>query len=391
MSRQWIMATALLLGACVPEAPTGDELFTRVEFVQATPGESDVEARAIQIIDEATESCFLAAETFTSEPVADALIAAQGRGVDVKVVGDADLASQPGFERLQASLQPVFGQVPIRYGDGPLAYNPQLVDIVQRAGDHNRMTHNFVVCDERRVLTMTGGFGPTDVHQVGLDALSFLMGQDFADEFTQLYGGTFASTLSTFNGPLKSITDAREHYDSDQGRVQIYFGPQERLMKRVIDRVYTARASVQVIAEEFTSRELADALRYKAEAGFTVEVVIAAGNEDVPSSRYDSLVSAFATLDNATVKLAPEVAMNVVLVDAEVSPIDGARHAESAMFLSEPILSGTSTVEGQVTTSRASDAFSDANMFVFNRTRDEPRWQFDAVQRATRLVFGGAQ
>ncbi len=386
-----MIAVVSAFAGCSSERPSTQEMFNRVEFVSATPGDSDIEARALRIIGGAETSCFLAAETFTSEPIASALVAAQGRGVDVQVVGDADLSTQAGFALLARELQPVFGQIPMRFGDGPLSYNPELVDIIDRAGEHNRMTHNFLVCDERQVLSVTGGFGPTDVVQTGIEAFSFYMGQDFADEFTQLFGGVFASTLSSFNGPLKSITDNREHYDSDQGRVQIYFGPQERLIKRVVDHVYAARASVYVVAEELTSSDLTNALRYKAEAGFDVQVVVAAGNEDVDSSRYAELASAFRTLDNASIGLLADVAVNAVIIDSEVSPIDGARHAETAMFLSEPLLSGTSVLDGQVSTARASDAFCDANMFVFNRTPSEQRWQFDAIANAMRPVFAGAQ
>ena len=51
--------------------------------------------------------------------------------------------------------------------------------------------------------------------------------------------------------------------------------PQERLVKEPIDRVYSARVSVHIAAAEFSNRELARALRYKAEAGFDVRLVTA--------------------------------------------------------------------------------------------------------------------
>lgn len=389
--KRWIPIALLGLTACAPERPNETELFNQVSFVSAAPGASDIEARAISIIEGASTSCWIAAETFTSTAIADALISAQARGLDVRAIGDVDLRDQAGFRRLAESLQPVFGELPMRFGDGPLEYNPQLVDTVARAGDHNRMTHNFLVCDEQRVLTVTGGFGDGDVFQTGMDARSFYLGKDYADEFTQLYGGVFASTLSTFNGPLKSTTDHREFYDSDQGRVRVYFGPQERLMKRVIDSVYAARASVEVVTEELTSADLAAALRYKAEAGFEVRVVVARAGENVDSSRYAQLATWFRELDNATISLADDVAVNAVRINRQTSPIDGLDHPEMAMFLSQPLLAGTSVVEGQVTTARASDAFSDANMFVFERTVDEPQHAFGAIDRALDEVLEVAQ
>lgn len=378
-----------LAGACAPTDPREDglSLHTSVEYVVAVPGSSDVVERAIAIVDSARESCWLAAETFTSVELADALVAAQARGVDVRTVGDVDLRGQAGFRRLAERLQPVFGELPMRYGDGPLVYNPQLVDTIAREGDHNRMTHNFVVCDEREVLGVTGGFGPADVHQVGFEATSLYLGRDYADEFNQMFGGIYAATLSAFNGPLKSITDNREWYDADVGRFEAYFGPQERPMKRVVDAVYAARSSVFVVAEELTSLPLANALRYKAEAGFDVRVVVADSGTDVNSSRYARLRNAFDALENAHITSAPDVAINAILLDTERSPISGRRHRARAFLLSEPLLAATSIVEGQTTVARAADAFSDSNLVVFNRWPDEPAGTVGAIVESLRPLL----
>lgn len=373
-----VVGLAIWLGSGCTERPDTEplSLFTTVDVVVATPAESDVVSRAIAMVEAAERSCWLAAETFTSTSLADALVAAQARGVDVRSVGDVDLREQPGFTRLAERLQPVFGSVPMRFGDGPLVYNPQLVDTVQRRGDHNRMTHNFLVCDEAHVLTVTGGFGPDDIGQVGVEVHSHTLGRDFADEFNQLYGGVYAATLSAFNGPLKSITDNREWYDSNVGRMEAYFGPQERLMKRVVDAVYASRANVWIVTEELTSAPLVDALRYKARSGFDVRVVIAESGRSVESSRFDALTAAFDGLDNARVETAASVGTNAVIIDSLSSPIDGRRYPARVMLSSQPLLAATSIVEGQVTTARAADAFSDANMIVLNRY---PTQAVDAV------------
>ena len=302
-------------------------------------------------------------------------------GVDVRAFGDLDLRAQPGFERLSAGLTPVDGRIPVRFGDGPLSYNPELVDVIVRDGEHNRMSHNFIVCDERDLLTVTGGFGVTEVYQFGMHARSRDLGRDYADEFNQLFGGIDASTLSAFNGPLKSIADNREWYDSNVGRVEAYFGPQERLVKRMVDAVYGARASVYLVAEEMTSAPLADALRYKAEAGFEVVVIVADDGVDVESSRFARMQRELRGLPNARVLSAPAVAVNAVIIDADASPIDGLFHHGRALVTSEPLLAATSVLEGQVTTARASDAFTDANMFVFNRPVGEPSTAYDLVVR----------
>ena len=378
--------TAALL-SCDPGAPEADELYTSWEFVTAVPGSSTLDTRVIALIDSAESTAWLAAEDFSSVPIATALIRAQSRGVDVRVVGDIDRQEQAGFDEIETGLQPVDGEVPVRFGDGPLFYNPQLIDTVFREGDHNRMTHNFVVVDELRVMSLTGGFGPTDVHQVGFEARSHYLGRDFADEFNQLFAGMFATTLSAFNGPLKSITDPRSWYDSDNGRLEVYFGPQERLVKQIIDRVYEARASITVVAEELTSLPLANALRYKAEAGFDVTVVLNADGQDVPSSRYERLEDAFAGLSNARIGIAGSVMLNAVIIDDGASPIDGQRYRSWAMFVSEPLLAATAVIEGTTLVSRPADAFCDANMFVMRRDVQQPDFYFsDGTAAVNRIV-----
>jgi hypothetical protein len=52
---------------------------------------------------------------------------------------------------------------------------------------------------------------------------------------------------------------------------EFYFGPQERLMKRVIDELYAARASLQIITPLLTNTFVVDALRYKARIGSIVD------------------------------------------------------------------------------------------------------------------------
>ena len=381
-----LVVVASLL-SCDPGAPETDDLFTSWEFVALTPGATTLQNRVIALIDSAETAAWLAAEDFSSVAIAEALVRAQARGVDVRVVGDIDRRDQAGFDEINTGLQPVDGEIPVRFGDGPLFYNPQLIDTVFREGDHNRMTHNFVVVDDLRVVSVTGGFGPTDVHQVGFEARSHFLGRDFADEFNQLFGGTFATTLSAFNGPLKSITDNRSWYDSDNGRLEVYFGPQERLVKQIIDRVYEARASVTVVTEELTSLPLANALRYKAEAGFDVTVVISAEGQDVPSSRYERLEDAFADLDNARIGIAGAVMLNAVIIDDQASPIDGQRYRSWAMFLSEPLLAATAVIEGTTLVSRPADAFCDSNMFVMRRGLQQPDFYFsDGTASVNRIV-----
>ena len=78
-------------------------------------------------------------------------------------------------------------------------------------------------------------------------------------------------------------------YFTQHGYLGLYFGPQERLMKRVIDDAYGATSSIRIVTESFTNQFLLDALRYKASIGYTVQVVVDAESIDAENSLADEL------------------------------------------------------------------------------------------------------
>ena len=371
----------ITVSACSSEAPTTAEYRHRFEVLVQPSGSDALVAAAVRAVDRAEHSAWVAADALDSERLAAALEAAAQRGVDVRLVGDADRRGQATFVRLEGSLPPVLDAQSlvsaIQYGNGSFAYAPTPDVAVERAGDDSQMTSNFVVVDELYVVGATDGFVESGSSaQIGFEAASEWLGRDFADEFRQMHAGVFATTLSAFNGPLKSDTNNRQFYRTDDGRIEVYFGPQERLMKQIIDEVYAARASVTVVADYLASAPLADALRYKAEAGFEVRVVVTERNRGVVSSRFEALRSAFDGLDNASIVAAPDVdgaapfALDAVVIDDLRSPIDGREYPAQAWVSTQTLVADISFIEVSegVTQARASDAFSDAYAFVVDRS-----------------------
>ena len=248
---------------------------------------SELEQRVIEEIDAAQVSILVAMENLRSEAVASALVRAHRRGVAVAVVGDLDNRAQLGFRLLEAQAP----ELPIRYGDGPLGYAPQPTVSVTRPGEMNRMTNNFMVFDELRIINLSDGFPGADEGdrlQLGFWSKSEDLGKDYKDEFDQMFAGVFATTLNSFNSELKSNTNNRAYYPTDRGVVEVYFGPQERTMKRLIDEIYTARGSVWIMAEELNNRFVLDALEYKALAGLNVRLVVADEDGDGVANTVDN-------------------------------------------------------------------------------------------------------
>ncbi len=379
-----ICLVLLTASACTAPEPDSAALFNHVDVrfagelrVPSVLNTSELAGGLVVAIQRAETSVDLAFESLDyvsdsgpdSESVADAMIAAAERGVRVRAVGDADRAGDAGFVRL------VEAGIPVTFGDEGVIWSPQPGTDVDRPGDDNRMTHNFLIVDETRVYNFTAGLTATGAGQVGFEARSIDLARDFTDEFQQLFGGVFANTPSAYDGPVKSTTDARLVYPGNIADFGVAFGPQERLIKQMIDEVYSARASVWVITEEFTNRYLADALRYKAQAGFDVRVIIGFESAEDSSSDYDALNSNLAAVDTgafasatgvepvADTKKGANVGLTMIVIDALASPVDGDRYERRVMVSSQPILAAVpwNSANG---TSRPADAFSDSNMWT---------------------------
>lgn len=399
-----LCALALSTSGCDTSAPETNKSFNRFELFVAGPetpsglSTTELEDRAIAVIESAEWRVVAAFETLDSTRIAQALLDAQKRGIDVRFVGDIDNAEEAGTAMLinaETGLPPFEGKdqdpkpfanlgetVRQRYtlGDGAITYAPDPVSTVSRTGNDSRMTHNFIVADVRRTIAFTGGFEAdergNEVFQVGFESISEDVAKDFDDEFNQMFGGVFATTLNAFNSPLKSETNNRFFYPGNAGPVEFYFGPQERLIKRVVDEIYKARASVLIVAEEMNNFYIAEALRYKAMNGFDVGLVVDSERKDPSYSKFDDLQDDFDgiragddTLPSA--REIPGIRQTVVIIDSNRSPIDGQRHRTRVLVLSQPLVSSLSHVQdGQRLLARPADAFMDGHMWALNRWPD---------------------
>ncbi len=369
-----------LLASCDNEAPSDDlanAYFNRFELVIASPetgtglNERALEQGLVEGISNAKIQIVAAFENFESEVVANALVAAHERGIRVRFVGDIDKGDQRGIQILQDA------GVDVVLGDGALTYSPEPTVSVSRSGSDNLMSHNFVAIDERLVYSLSSGFTGTNIHQLGFRAVSEDLGKDFTDEFNQMHAGVFATTLSAFNGPIKSITNNRHFYPTGEGVMQVHFGPQERITKRIIDEIYSARASVFIATPYLSNRYIADALRYKAMNGFLVAVIVDDEGTNVENTSYGALRADLDGIRDGddtlpAVRSGPSLGQTLVLIDSARSPINGQRYTARAYMLSQPLLAALSFEDGPRTEARPADAFTDSHMWTLTRHPDGP-------------------
>lgn len=346
-----------LLGACA--APTAEDARNQVQLSLTGDDPAAASDAFIAAIESAQSELQVGAPELTDEALAAAIIDAQDRGVAVEVVLDEDQAADPGAQMLVEAL------VPVTFADGGITYQDFSVNVeLSFSGDDVRMTHAYAIIDRTRVLTASQVGGVQLGENIVMDVVSEDIGQDFMMEHGQIFGGLDASAQTSYFAGAKSIVDARWLYKTQTAlTVELWFGPQERVVKRVIDSVYSARSDVTVLTDDFLDKGLATALQAKASTGFDVKVVVGPrfGTQAPPLSGElrDN------TPDVQKYQFSAEQRIpTVVLVDQGVDRM-GLRPRTQAFVLSHEIVSATRTVG---TEPIPSDQLMDGNLWVLSQT-----------------------
>ena len=324
----------LLLGlaACAP--PEVDALFTTLSLDAVDDGAAASDTLAT-VADEAVDELRIAVPALEDDDLTDAILAAHERGVDVQVVTDVDRSLDAGVLALQAA------EVPLTLADGEVAYHDYAIDSeVYWPSGSVTMAHSFAVADQTNVALATRAGDSADGTRAVMRLSSQDIGQDLLAEFGQVFGGTDASSLTAFNSLAKSITDTRWIYPTQTDLdAQVWFGPQERLVKRITDAVYSARASVWVLSGDLADEGLTRALQDKASNDFDVRVVVGGRfGRNAPA-----ISDTFATQSPDVLKsivLDADVVPTIVLVDYALDR-NGDRAMAQAFVLSHDLVSAS--------------------------------------------------
>ena len=257
----------LLLAAC--QAPSTNDAFNQLEvFVEESP--EAVNDQFATFIGQAKNTVQVAIPTDEDGIIADAILDAWNKGKDVEVVTDIDEADQIGIARL------VDAGVPVTLADGGLEYfDFNINDPVEFGSDVTRMSNAWAIIDRNKALlgTRAGSIatGETILFEVqGEEPI-----EDLLFEHLQLFGGVDATATTAFDGLAKSIADVRWRYPTNSDLdIEIWFGPQQRLTKRMIDAIYHSRGSIHVLSNDMGDAGFSRALEDKAKWNFPVQAVV---------------------------------------------------------------------------------------------------------------------
>jgi phosphatidylserine/phosphatidylglycerophosphate/cardiolipin synthase-like enzyme len=212
-----------------------------------------IEEKLIQFINNAQASIHIASFEFNLTPVADALIAAKNRGVDVKWITDDE-------NGLGYDTQPGRGQFALLTGAG--------IEVKDDAGRSALMHNKFWIFDQQIVWT-----GSTNVTANGIfkqnNNVLVVRSPDiaftFEREFQELWTGQF--------GPRAPSTVSNQWAIIDGTPLQVLFSAEDHTISNLIAIVNDAKTSIRFLAFSFTDYPLAQAMIDRAKAGVDVKGV----------------------------------------------------------------------------------------------------------------------
>lgn len=208
--------------------------------------QSSIEGRLIEKINGAQKSIHIASFEFDLTPVAQALIAAKQRGVDVRWVTDNESG-------LGADEDPGRGQFAMMQNAG----------IEVKADTRSALMHNkFWIFDGETAwtgstnITVSGIFQQNNnvvvVHSPEVAAI-------YEREFEEMWAGQF--------GPKSPSTADQQSVNVNGTPVQVYFSPEDKVMDHMIQIVSSAQSNIRFMAFSFTDYPLAKAMIDRAAAG----------------------------------------------------------------------------------------------------------------------------
>jgi phosphatidylserine/phosphatidylglycerophosphate/cardiolipin synthase-like enzyme len=225
----------------------------------------------IHHIDAATQTIHVAAFEFDLPTVADALVAARGRGVQVHWITD-DEYGLTADDEAGLDLFPALERAGVEVRDD---------------GRSALMHHKFWIFDDR--VLWTGSTNITfngvlrnnnNVIVVDVPEIAAI----YEREFSEMWNGAFGPTSP-------STADAQTVLIGDS-LVKALFAPEDEVIDHLVREIEGAHQSVWVMAYSFTSEKMADALLARARAGVDVRALFETRGSETDYSQLPPLYCA---------------------------------------------------------------------------------------------------
>ena len=225
--------------------------------------QNSIEGRLIEKISAAKSTIHIASFEFDLTPVAEALIDAKHRGVDVRWVTDDE-------HGLEADVEPDHGQFAMLQQRG----------IEVRSDARSALMHNkFWIFDGQTVWTGSTNVTVSGIYQQNNNAVVV-----HSPEVAAIYEREFAEMWDGQYGPKSPSTADQQSVVVNGTPIQVYFSPEDDVMNRIIPVVSGAQSSIRFLAFSFTDYPLAQAMIDRAGRGVDVAGVYEKVGSETESS-----------------------------------------------------------------------------------------------------------
>ncbi len=221
-----------------------------------------LDERLAAAIDKAQKSVDVAAYEFDLTSVAEALIAAHQRGVQVRLVTDTDNVDEQTIRDVKKAGIPVVDD------------------------DRGGIMHDkFVVIDGSIVWTGSWNLTENGTYRNNNNAValqSVRLAENYTAEFKEMFEDKSFGPSSPANTPHPRL-------EISGVTVENYFAPEDKVADKLIPLLEGAQSSIRFLAFSFTHDDIGQAMRDRARAGVTVQGVFEERGSDTEYSEYGRL------------------------------------------------------------------------------------------------------
>lgn len=193
------------------------------------------EENIVQAMDSAQERIWVASFDFDLDGLTQAMIRAERRGVDVRLIVDTDNSGLPQIQQLL--------QAKVAVQD----------DLNRNAFMHNK----FIVVDNEEAWFGSMNLTINDVKRNNnnfMRVFSVQLNENFATEFTEMWEGQFGPR-SPANTPYPLLS-----FNNNQSNLDLYFSPEDKPRDRIVEQIDNAQSEIRFLAFSYTDDEIANAM-----------------------------------------------------------------------------------------------------------------------------------
>ena len=229
------------------KGPWFELYFTNPDSPIAPQGQGGPDGPLVEAIDAAHLSVDVAAYSISLNSVRNALLRAHDRGVTVRMVMESTNMDRSDVQLL------LEGGVPIIGDDRP-----------------GLMHDKFMVIDRSEVWLGSMNFTDSGTYEDNNNMIrihSTKIAENYSVEFNEMFEDNKFGPDVVAQTPNPSVT-------LDGTRVDTYFSPDDHVLSAVYDLLSKAEKSIYFLAFSFTSNELGQVVREKADAGLDIKGVM---------------------------------------------------------------------------------------------------------------------